>query len=87
MKKQCFVIMALLLTVMCLSAQEVALRKAWKMDFRGLRVRTADNCVIALWEDTDAGDTDIYAQKLNPSGVAVMDKPPVIWGKPRVQEA
>ena len=87
MKKQCFVIMALLLTVMCLSAQEVALRKAWKMDFRGLRVRTADNCVIALWEDTDAGDTDIYAQKFNPSGVAVWTQPLIIVDKPGVQEA
>ena len=85
MKKQCFVIMALLLTVMCLSAQEVALRKAWKMDFRGLRVRTADNCVIALWEDTDAGDTDIYAQKFNPSGVAVWTQPLIIVVTPGVQ--
>ncbi len=87
MKKQCFVIMTLLLFVMCLGAQEVALRKAWKMDFRGIQVRTADNCVICIWEDTDAGDTDIYAQKFNHSGVAVWTQPQIIVGEPGVQEA
>ena len=85
--KRMFLIAALFMAVLCLSAQEVALRKAWKLDFRGIQVRTTDNCVIALWEDTDAGDTDIYAQKYDPSGVPQWPLPRIIAGEPGVQEA
>ena len=85
--KKMFLIAALLMAVLGLSAQEVALRQAWKLDFRGIQTRTTDNCVIALWEDTDAGDTDIYAQKYDPSGLPQWPQPRIIAGEPGVQEA
>ncbi len=67
-------------------AQEVPLRKAWKLDWRGTQVRSTDGCVIALWEDTEAGDTDIWAQKLNPSGVPQWTEPRIIVSAPGLQE-
>jgi len=85
--KKMFLIAALLMAVLGLSAQEVALRQAWKLDFRGIQTRTTDDCVIALWEDTDAGDTDIYAQKYDPSGLPQWPQPRIIAGEPGVQEA
>lgn len=74
------------MAVLGLAAQDVAFRKAWKMDWKGIQVRTTDNCVIALWEDTDAGDTDIYAQKINPSGASLWQEPLRIASSPGVQE-
>lgn len=84
--KRCLLTFLVFMAVLGLAAQEVAFRKAWKMDWKGTQVRTTDNCVIALWEDTDAGDTDIYAQKINPSGAALWQEPLCIVGLPGVQE-
>jgi hypothetical protein len=86
MKKCCLLFVSLLAVLFC-SAQEIPLRKAWKLDWKNLQVKTTDNCAITLWEDTDAGDTDIYAQKINPSGVTQWATPFIIAGGPGVQEA
>ncbi|MDY0325623.1 MAG: FlgD immunoglobulin-like domain containing protein [Candidatus Cloacimonadaceae bacterium] len=76
----------LMVAILLISAQEIPLRKAWQVDWKGSQVRTADNSVIALWEDTDAGDTDIYAQKLNAAGDAQWPEPIILAGGPGVQE-
>lgn len=84
--KNKILLVVILLAAFALSAQEIPLRRAWKLDWNGTQVRTADNCVIALWEDTDAGDTDIWAQKFNPSGMPQWAEPHLIVSEPGVQE-
>lgn len=84
--KNRLLIVGFVLGVVFASAQEIPLRRAWKLDWKGTQVRTADNCLIALWEDTEAGDTDIWAQKFNPSGVAQWAEPRLIVSEPGVQE-
>lgn len=82
-----YILLALiLLAAMFAAAQEVPLRKAWKLDWKGTYVRSTDGCVIALWEDTDAGDTDIWAQKINPSGVPQWTEPRIIVSALGLQE-
>ncbi len=84
--RRCVLTTLILLAAIFALAQEIPLRQAWKLDWRGTYVRSTDGCVIALWEDTDAGDTDIWAQKLNPSGVPQWTEPRIIVSAPGVQE-
>ena len=84
--KRSIMLILLLGVILLISAQEVPLRKAWKVDWEGNYIHTSDNCVIALWEDTDAGDTDIYAQKINAFGIEQWPQPIILAGGPGVQE-
>ena len=83
--KRSMILVLLLIIAVLLSAEDFAIRKAWKLDFYGTVVSTADNCEIVLWEDTDAGDTDIYAQKLSSSGEEIWVAPKIIANGAGVQ--
>lgn len=84
--KRSVIAILLLGAILLVSAQEIPLRKAWKVDFSGSHVRTTEDCVITLWEDTDAGDTDIYAQKINASGMEQWPQAIILAGGPGAQE-
>ena len=84
--KRSIMLILLLGAILLISAQEVPLRKAWKVDWEGNYIHTSDDCVIALWEDTDAGDTDIYAQKINAFGIEQWPQPIILAGGPGMQE-
>lgn len=84
--KRNLVAFLLLVAVLLVSAQEIPLRQAWQVDFSAHHVRTLDNCVITLWQDTDAGDTDIYAQKINSSGLTQWPEPILLAGGHGVQK-
>jgi hypothetical protein len=75
-----FVVFFLLFGVM-LGAEDFALRQATDVRWAGLHVHTADNCEIVFWSDAILGDMDVYAQKINPSGVAVWSEPLLIVDK------
>ena len=84
--KQRILLLTYVLAVVFAGAQEVTFRKAWKLDWYGNQVRCADGSVISFWEDTDAGDTDIYAQRINDTGQALWSKPKIVAGGGGVQE-
>ena len=86
MKRTCLTIVCIFTAFLCF-AQEQVLREAWKLGWNRIHVKTTDNCAIVLWQDTDAGDSDIYAQKLNPSGASQWASPIMLVGGPGVQEA
>ncbi len=85
MRRFCLLVVALLAALYCW-AQESPIRQAWALGWKGTNVRTTDNCVISLWEDTNAGETDIYAQKTNSNGVTQWAAPAMVAGGAGVQE-
>ena len=84
--KQRVLLLTFVLAVVFVGAQEVVFRKAWKLDWYGNQLRCADGSVITFWEDTDAGNTDIYAQRINATGQSLWSKPKIVAGGGGVQE-
>lgn len=84
--KQRFLLLTFVLAVVFAGAQEVTFRKAWNLDWSGNQVRCADGSVISFWEDTDAGDTDIYAQRIDDKGQLLWSKPKIVAGGDGVQK-
>ncbi|MDD4309370.1 MAG: T9SS type A sorting domain-containing protein [Candidatus Cloacimonetes bacterium] len=71
MKKYSLFLLVILLWVLCLSAQEVALRQADDLRLERFHFRTVDNCEIIFWSNITTGDRNIYCQKFNSFGQSV----------------
>lgn len=75
--KRGLIIVVLLLLAVFLAAEDFAVRKAWKLDMHRQSLECSDGSIIVIYTDTDAGNADIYAQKLSPTGE-------IIWAQPKV---
>jgi hypothetical protein len=68
MKKCILSLLTVLCTLALFSLEPVPIRRAWYNEWRGCSVKTADNCVIVAWVDSNLDDLDIFAQKYNSFG-------------------
>jgi hypothetical protein len=73
MKKMALLVFVLI-WLLGLGAEEIALRQAFNLDGNVLHARSTDNCELIFWTATVGLDSDIFVQKLNPSGQA-------LWGE------
>ena len=75
-----FILFALACTIAI--AQEVPLRQAQYLDWRGKQISTSDNCSVIVWRDTVLGNMDIFAQKIDSAGTLLWPEPLLITGNP-----
>jgi len=75
MKKLTWLILAALLLVIGLGAEEVALRQSYELNWDRFHFRTSDNSEIVFWSDTPSADRDVFAQKINPNGQTIWNEP------------
>ncbi|PKN73389.1 MAG: hypothetical protein CVU50_03610 [Candidatus Cloacimonetes bacterium HGW-Cloacimonetes-3] len=73
MKRTTFLVFTLLWLVF-LGAEEVALRQAFNIGETVLHVRCTDNSELIFLSATIGSDSDIYAQKLDPTGQTVWNE-------------
>ncbi len=74
MKAKLLLLIALLFTCYAFS-QEIEVRKADRIEFRGLHIKTSDNQTFVLWKDYVNSRNDISVQKLNHLGVEQWQSP------------
>ncbi len=66
---------------------DVPLLKNENLIYRGISATCSDGSLVVLWEDSKAGDLDILAQKIDPSGNLIWLEPIVICRKPGLQNS
>jgi hypothetical protein len=89
--KQTTLIMLLLMSVALLSAalmwnDAVPIRQGVNIEWFRTGIDTPDGGAIYVWSDTKLGERDLWAQKVDATGVMVWGDPVLIDGKPDRQE-